>query len=125
MKAILRQWGDIPPDSGNLYRNALAGAKVLCDLLAEKDFADVSTVTLDFEGDGFTPVVEIHTIKWVPRFSPANLQHIWPLDMTELFGQDNADNALLRQIVNDIEYAMRAEEEARDKIAVRKKRIEV
>jgi hypothetical protein len=115
MKAILRQHGAVPPSTGNLYRNAVAGAKVLVDLLATEDYADLCTITLDFEGDGFTPVMNIHTIKWVPQYSPQNLQHVWNLDMDEVFGQDNADHNLLRQIVRDIEYAMRAEEEARAK----------
>jgi hypothetical protein len=126
LKAIVQQFGDIPESRHGMARNAFAGAKVLCDLLAEKDFADLCTITLDFYGDGFTPVVELHTTKWVPRYSPQNLQHVWSIDMDEVFGQDNADNALLRQIVSDVEYAMRAEEEARDKVdAARKTRIEL
>lgn len=115
MKAILRQHGAMLPNSGNLYGNAIAGGKALVDLLEREDFADLCVITLDFEGDGFSPAVTIHTTKWVPRYSPSNLQHYWPLDMNELFGQDKADHNLLRQIVRDIEYAMRLEEEARDR----------
>lgn len=125
MKAILRQEGAVPPHSGNLYGNALAGAKVLIDLLAEKSFADLCTVTLDFEGDGFTPAMTIHTVKWTPQYSPQNLQHVWNLDMTDVFGEDKADNALLRQVVSDIEFAMRAEEEARERNPSRNKEIQI
>ena len=125
MKAILRQNGKVPPDKFHMYRNSLAGAKVLVDLMSEETFADLCVITLDFEGDGFTPVVMIHTIKWVPRYAPHNLQHEWPIDMDEVFGQDNADHNLLRQIVRDIEFAMRAEEEARDKAPARKRVIEI
>jgi hypothetical protein len=125
VKAILRQQGAVPPHSGNLYGNAVAGAKVLVDLLASKGFADICTITLDFEGDGFTPVMNIHTVKWTPRYSPSNLQHVWNIDMDEVFGQDNADNSLLRQIVNDIEFAMKSEEEARDRFPQPNRRVEI
>jgi hypothetical protein len=125
VKALLRQHGPVPSDKMHLYRNALAGGKVIVDLMENETYADLCTITLDFEGDGITPVMNIHTTKWVPRYSPQNLQHVWNLDMDEVFGQDNADNSLLRQIVRDIEYAMRAEEEARDKAPARKRVIEI
>ena len=115
MKAILRETGTCPPGRHLMRLNAWSGGRVLVDLLAAKDFADLCTITLDFEGDGFTPVMAIHTVKWTPRYSPQNLQHFWPLDMAEVFGEDRADNELLRQIVNDIEFAFRQSEEARDR----------
>ena len=125
MKAILAEYGTCPTDKQAMRRNAIAGAKVLVDLLADESFADLCTITLDYEGDGFTSVVEIRTTKWVPQYAPQNLQHIWPIDMSEAFGEDNIDNALLRQIVQDIKSAMIAEEEARDRVAARPRRIEV
>ena len=57
MKAILRSHG--VPAIATIFNNAVAAAKVLVDLMADEDFAELSTITLDFEGDGFTPVMNV------------------------------------------------------------------
>ena len=125
MKGFLRESGSCIPELQTARRNAIAAGKVMIDLLTDEDFADICVITLDWEGDGITPVVEFMTVKWMPQYAPQNLQHIWPLDMNEVFGQDNIDNALLRQIIKDIEYAMRAEIKARERAPERKARIEI
>jgi hypothetical protein len=106
MKAYLREANNAKPEQRLMRLNALAGGKVLCDLAAEQDYADFMVITLDYEGDTFTPIVGIHTTKWVPRMSPANIQHFWRLDMSELFGEDKVDHDLLRQVIHDIGFAM-------------------
>ncbi len=107
MKSILREI-NVEYSQDRLMRlNATAAAQVLCNLFAEETYADLATVTMDYRGDGITPVVYIEMVKFVPRYAPANIQpDSLILDMKEWFGDDNVDHNLLRQVVKDLGTVM-------------------
>jgi hypothetical protein len=107
LKAIYREAGDRPAVATKARLNAPQAAKVLCDMLAEEDFADMCVLTVDWYGDGFTPVLTIHTVKWYIEHGGRRVEHQWNIDIEEAFEEDNMTNPLLRQIVRDIEVKMR------------------
>jgi hypothetical protein len=82
--------------------NAPQGARLLADILAAEDFADMAVINLDWEGDGFTPVLVIDTIKWFPQYDGRRLESSWRLDMDDAFGADNFDGGVARQMVHDL-----------------------
>jgi hypothetical protein len=102
MKAIVREAGYRPAVANMARLNAPQGAKVLADLLAEESFADMSIITLDWVGDGYTPVMTIFTVKWFPEYGGQRLEHEWNVDLDDAFGQDNMTNSTLRQMVVDL-----------------------
>lgn len=83
--------------------NALPGAKALADIMSEKTFADLCVLTIDWDGDGFTPVLNIFTVKWFIEYGGQRLEHAWPIDLEEAFGQGNMDRGILLQIAHDLE----------------------
>ena len=102
MKVIVRELGSRPSVMTPARLQAPQGAKVLADLLAEEDFADLCTLSVDWEGDGHTPVLTVYTVKFMPEYAPENLQHFWPIDMEDAFGGDAMDNETLRNIVQQL-----------------------
>jgi hypothetical protein len=110
LKTIYREAGDRPAVATKARLNAPQAAKALCDMLAEETFADMCVITNDWEGDGFTPVMEIYTVKWHIDQGGRRTEHRWPIDIDDAFGEDNMTNPLLRQIVRDIEEKMREAE---------------
>jgi len=102
MKTYVREAGDRPTILTSARMNAPAGAQALADLLVDHDFADMSILTIDWEGDGFTPALIIDTVKWFPQFMGKRLEHHWVLSLEDAFGVDNFDNELARQMVNEL-----------------------
>ena len=103
MKAILSDFGNPNKVNSITRTNAIAGAKALCDMMADNDFADLFSITLDWEGydrTGKKPIVEMTVVKWNPKWAPSNLQIFWPVDMTEVFGLDNATREDLQSMVD-------------------------
>jgi hypothetical protein len=87
--------------------NAPQAAKALADLMSPEEYADIATLNLDWEGDGFTPVLSIHLVKWLPEIAPENLQIFWPIDMEDAFGGDEKMNRdTLAQINTDLREEM-------------------
>lgn len=111
MKTIYREAGDRPAVATSARLNAPQAAKALCDMLAEQDWADMCVITTDWVGDGFTPVMELYTIKWSIEHGGRRIEHRWNIDIEEAFGEDNMTNPLLHQIVRDIEEKMREAEQ--------------
>lgn len=102
MKVIVREMGRRPVIATPGRLNAPQGARALADLLAEEDFADMCVLTLDWEGDGFTPAFVIETFKWVIQLKGARLSTEWVIDLDDAFGQDNMSHSILRGIVEDL-----------------------
>lgn len=111
MMTIVREAGQRPPIATIARLNAIAGAKALADLLAEEQWADLCTLTVDWEGDGHTPVLRIDTVKWMIHHDGRRIEHNWPVDIDEAFGEDNMTNSLLRQMVREIEIKIREAEQ--------------
>jgi len=86
MKVIVRELGTKPAIMTPARINAPQGAKALADIMAEENYADMATISVDWEGDGLTPVLSILTVKFFPEYAPENLQHFWPIDMEDAFG---------------------------------------
>ena len=103
MKAVVREIGTRPAIATPASLNAPQGAKAFADIMAAKDFADLCVINIDWDGDGFTPVLNIVTIKWFIEYGGQRLEHEWPIDLQEAFGLDNMDRGILLQIANDIE----------------------
>jgi hypothetical protein len=76
---------------------------VLADLLADLTFADLCDLVIDWEGDGFTPVLRVNTFKWFPQYGGKRLEHHWNIDLDDAFGVDNFDNELARQMVSELQ----------------------
>jgi hypothetical protein len=103
MKSIVREAGQRPLISTPSRLNAPQGAKALADMMAEEDFADMCIITLDWEGDGITPVLAIEVFKWFVGDPPRRLSvGPWNIDMDDAFGADNMENAVLRLMVSDL-----------------------
>jgi len=102
VKAIYREHGSPPPLLTYARQNARAGGKVLVDLLYPLDFADLATITTDWEGDGFTPVLNIFLVKFFIGNPPKRLTVEWNISLEDAFGMDNFDNGVLRQIVFEL-----------------------
>lgn len=115
MKAIVREMGSRPPIATPARLNAPQGAKALADLMAEKDFADLCVITIDWEGgiDGHTPVLMVFTVKWFIEYGGQRLEHEWPIDLDEAFNKDNMDNGILRLMVQQLEEHFNQKIEAR------------
>jgi len=113
MKVIVRENGARPQIATQARLNAPAGAKALADLLWEEDFADMCIITVDWIGDGITPVLTIFTVRWFPEYSGARLEHEWNVSIEDAFGLDNMDNSTLRQMVVDLRELFEQTVEAR------------
>ena len=99
MKVVVSEVGE-PAGITTLGRlNARAGSKVLADMLAEEDFADICHINLDWVGDGVTPAMIINTMKWFPEYGGKRLESSWVRDIEEAFGLDNADHALFIEMI--------------------------
>lgn len=116
VKAVLGESGKRPLISSTAVLNARAGAKALVDLLADEDFADLSIIRLDYEGDGFTPAMIIETFKWNPSWAGRRLEHRWVIDMRDAFEDDRMTNLILRDIVDGIKTAMREKEDEWERV---------
>lgn len=92
MKVIVRELGNKPTLMTPARINAPQAAKALADIMAEETYADLCTVSVDWEGDGMTPVLSLLTVKFFPEYAPENLQHFWPIDMEDAFGSDEKAN---------------------------------
>lgn len=103
MQAVVRESGSRPTVNTPAIQNALPGAKALADIMAEKTFADMCIITVDWDGDGFTPVLNVFTVKFFIEYNGQRLEHAWPIDLNEAFGQNNVDRSILLQIANDLE----------------------
>lgn len=116
MKTIVREMGDRPAMLTPARMNAPQGAKALADMLAPLDFADLAILTLDWEGDGFTPAFVVECTKWVPKYSPSNLQlEPWVIDMEDAFGVGNMTNSTLQEMVSSMREAMESALERRER----------
>lgn len=113
MKVVVRELGRRPAVATPARLNAPQGAKALADLLAEKDFADLCVINIDWEGDGFTPVLNVFTVKWFVEYGGQRLEHEWPIDLEDAFGLDNMDHNILRHIVMQLEDHFNEMTEAR------------
>lgn len=113
MKVVVREAGARPVVATSARINAPQGAKALADLLADEDFADMAILTIDWDGDGFTSVLTIYTVKWYIEYSGQRLEHEWNVDIEDAFGQDNMTNGTLRQMVEDLRDEFRRAEDAR------------
>lgn len=71
--------------------------------MAEKDFADLCVINIDWDGDGHTPAMIIVTVKWFMEYGGQRLEHEWPIDINDAFGQDNMDHGILQLIVHELE----------------------
>jgi hypothetical protein len=111
MKTIYGEAGDRPVVATKARLNTPSAAKVLCDILSDQDWADLCIITTDWIGDGRTPVMEIHTLKWSIKHGGRYIEHRWNIDIEEAFGEDNMTNPLLHQIVRDIEEKIREAEQ--------------
>ena len=99
MKVIVRELGTKPAIMTQARLNAPQGAKALADIMANEDYADMCTISVDWEGDGMTPVLSLLTVKFFPEYAPENLQHFWPIDMEDAFGSGGkADRDTLLEI---------------------------
>jgi hypothetical protein len=103
MKAVVREIGDRPVIGTPARFNAPEGAKAFADIMAERDFADMCIINIDWDGDGHTPVMMVVTIKWFPEYGGQRLEHEWPVDLDDAFGQDNMDQGILRSMANQLE----------------------
>lgn len=113
MMVVVREMGSRPLISTPARLNAPQGASALTDMAAEQDWADMMVVTLDWEGDGFTPVMVVETFKWFIEYGGARLSHQWIIDMEDAFGADNMDNSTLRLIIASIREEFERQIEAR------------
>lgn len=105
MKVIVRELGSPPAIMTPARLNAPQGARALADIMAEETYADLATISVDWEGDGLTPVLSILTVKFFPEYAPENLQHFWPIDMEDAFG---ADEKMNRDTLLDINQQLKA-----------------
>jgi len=110
---VVRENGTPPTITTPARMNAPAGAKVLADLLAPEDFADMAIITLDWVGDTFTPVMVITVTKWFPEYKGRRLESQQIISIDDAFGMDNYDNALARQIVSDLRDEFMAKSQTR------------
>ncbi len=96
MKTIVREWGSRPAVATPARINAPQGAIALADLFAPHDFADLCTLTIDWERDALA----IDAVKW-HRDWPAQpvMNNPYAIDIEDAFGMDNMDNTTLREIV--------------------------
>jgi len=92
MKVIVRELGSKPAVMTPARLNAPQGARALADIMANEDYADLCTISVDWEGDGLTPVLSLLTVKFFPEYAPENLQHFWPIDMEDAFGSGGKAN---------------------------------
>lgn len=113
MKVIVREMGRRPVISTPGRINAPQGAKALADLLADEDFADLCVLTLDWDGDGFTPAFVVETFKWVIELKGQRLTLEWVIDLDDAFGQDLMTHSILRGIVADLRNLTNEEVERR------------
>ena len=113
MKVVVRELGSRPPIATPARLNAPQGAKALADLLAPETFADLCIINIDWEGDGFTPVMEVITIKWFIEYNGQRLEHRWPIELEDAFGIDNMDNSILRSMVSQLREHFDQQTEAR------------
>jgi len=113
MKVVVREIGSRPVISTPARLNAPQGAKALADLLADKDFADLCVLNIDWDGDGFTPVLMVVAVKWFIEYGGQRLEMEWPIDIDEAFGRDNMNNGILRDIVLHMEEEFHAKTDAR------------
>lgn len=111
MQVIVRENGIRPFLSTPARLNAPAGAKALADLLSIEDWADFAILTIDYEGDGFTPAFVMKVVKWFPEHKGRYLSADWVIDLDDAFGVDNFDQALSKQMVFELKQLM--EERAR------------
>lgn len=99
MKVIVRELGSKPTVMTPARYNAPQGAQALADIMAKETYADMATISVDWQGDGHTPVLSILTVKFFPEYAPENLQHFWPIDMEDAFGSGaNANRETLLDI---------------------------
>ena len=105
VQVIVRELGSKPTIMTPARLNAPQGARALADIMAEEDYADLATISVDWKGDGITPVLSILTVKFFPEYAPENLQHFWPIDMEDAFGSDEKMN---RDTLLDINEQLKA-----------------
>jgi hypothetical protein len=98
MKVIVRELGDRPIVQTPAHYQAPQGAKALADIMSPETYADLCTISVDWVGDGITPVLTIYLVKFMPQYAPENLQLFWPIDMEDAFGGGNVTNDTLRGI---------------------------
>ena len=113
MKVVVRELGPRPPIATPARLNAPQGAKALADILANEDFADLCIISIDWEGDGFTPVMQMVTIKWFIEYGGQRLEHDWHIDLEDAFGSDNMNNSTLRNMVAQVREHFHQQTEAR------------
>jgi len=112
VKTIYREAGDRPAVATSARLNAPQAAKALCDMLADEDWADMCIITTDWDTSRTnSPIMMIYTIKWSIEHGGRRIEHEWPIDVDEAFGEDNMTNPILRQIVREIETKMREAEQ--------------
>lgn len=76
--------------------NAPQGAIALADLFVPHDFADILTITLDWE----RMAMHIDAAKWYREWPGQPLMNQpYVIDLEDAFGEDNMDNTTLREIV--------------------------
>lgn len=105
MKVALAEVGDRPLIATPARINAPQGARVLVDLMSQVDWIDYGRVTLDWIGDGITPVMIVEASKVFPHGSIT--MKPWPIDIEDAFGLDNMTNGTLQDIVYHVEEAIR------------------
>jgi hypothetical protein len=74
-------------------------------MMSAIDWIDYGRVTIDWTGDGITPVLIIEASKMYPHGS-IKMQP-WNIDIEEAFGRDNMTNGILQDIVYHVEEAIR------------------
>ena len=105
MKVAFAEVGHSPLITTPARHNAPQGAKVLVDMMSLIDWIDYGRVTIDWTGDGVTPVLIVEASKMFPHGSIT--MEPWPIDIEEAFGQDNMTNGILQDIVYHVEEAIR------------------
>lgn len=96
MKTIVRETGRRPAVATPARINAPQGAIALAQLFEPHDFADMVTMTIDWE-DG---CMYVDAAKW-HREWPGQpiLNRPYAVDLEDAFGMDNMENSTLREIV--------------------------
>lgn len=103
MKVFVREVGTRPVLTTVGRANARNGSKVIADMLAPYDFADICIVEIDYDGDGITPVLRIVAAKWVKG---KMLSVDWVMNLEDAFGADNFNNAVAIEIVQALRMEM-------------------
>lgn len=111
MQVEVIEMGNRPVVFSRARRYAPAGAKVMGELLAEHEFADLGLIVLDWsdelrllpEGAPVKPMIHVKVRKRLPEFESSNVLNVeCRLDVDDLFGNDEMTGDTILNIVNEL-----------------------